>query len=151
MSRTSASHPLWADGLFTGCKPIFSRNAQACSSRSHVQFQFQVPVSSFTQSRNSNWLYLGPGTSSLFFIPYMWAVTTLQKCSVQNTTQKPEKTNNNNNHKKNHGNLWGNKKEQVCCEAGLTEWWTVQRAAMISLPNQISLKCQQRKTVTEVK
>lgn len=40
------------------------------------------------------------------------------------------------------------KKEQVRCEA---EWGTVQRAAMISLPNQISVKCQQRKTVTEVK
>ncbi len=43
------------------------------------------------------------------------------------------------------------KNEQICWKVVLAEWRGFCRAAMISLPNWISLKCQERKTVTEVK
>lgn len=54
---------------------------------------------------------------------------------------------------KNKGNLWESvrKDEQVCWKVALAEWWGFWRAAMISLLNWISLKCQERKTVAETK
>lgn len=54
---------------------------------------------------------------------------------------------------KNKGNLWESvrKNEQVCWKVVLAEWWGFCRAAMISLLNWISLKCQERKTVAETK